>query len=115
MTGNIQMRANGLVGTASFFIAFLLMAGGSAASAQGLSPTAPTKEFVYFGGLLVAVEERGPGGNQGAVKTPTAPTATSSAPATPTTTNAVVPPMPKPTVPPQDTTSNLPRLSAPPR
>ncbi len=32
------------------------------AKAQGLGPSAPTKEYIYFGGLLVAVEERGPGG-----------------------------------------------------
>lgn len=45
-----------------FFFAFSLLFCVSAfsGSAQGLAPSAPTKEYVYFNGRLVAVEERGP-------------------------------------------------------
>jgi hypothetical protein len=49
-----------MANTAVLF-AFALLIPISNSQAQGLSPSAPTKEFIYFNGRLIAVEQRGPG------------------------------------------------------
>lgn len=86
------------------------------ASAQGLSPSSPTQELIYFGGRLIAIEERGPGGTTNAVAaaTPATTTTGSAGPASPASYSVAPPPQPTVSVPPRDTTSGAGRPVATP-
>lgn len=79
---------------ASVLICLCFSQSGSHASAQNLAPSAPSKEYVYFGGLLVAVEERG-GGTKAATMTASAETITSASGSTTPIASATAPPQPK--------------------
>jgi hypothetical protein len=59
--------ANAAFSTAVLF-GFALLLPLSNSQAQGLSASAPTKEFIYFNNRLIAVEQRGPAGSPNAVR-----------------------------------------------
>jgi hypothetical protein len=90
-----------------------LTVGAASSAAQGFQPSAPTQELIYFGGRLIAVEERGPGGNGGnsKVKVPAKAglkAADGSVPVTsPGSNPGITPPQqpPQPVFPPQDSTA----------
>ncbi len=52
----------------AFLFGFALLMPLSNSQGQGLSASAPTKEFIYFNNRLIAVEQRGPAGSPDAVK-----------------------------------------------
>lgn len=87
-------------------VGLILVSGGAQAIGQGLSPSAPTKEYAYFNGRVVAVEERGPAGKSASVAagvaTVSASTTTTASKTAPTGTAPV---LPVPGVAPQDTSS----------
>jgi hypothetical protein len=87
---------------------------------QGLSPSSPTQEFIYFNGRLVAIEERGSGAGGNAVRAGgnqplgSAKTAALSAPTAPSSANP--PSLPAPSLPvpgllPKDTSTTAKRLA----